>query len=172
MTKDVKETRVYPMEVTAEAIKDLGIDPSKIKCCKIGRKTIRAYEIPVSQELYSELMRPLWKEDKREERKCKYFESKGISEVSVEYIEEEYELDIEDKSKSTEDQIINVELVTALYDALNMLEELDKKIMVLFSMGKSETQIASEVGLSQKGVNKRKHKAFSKLKDLLKSFEN
>jgi len=40
--------------------------------------------------------------------------------------------------------------------------------MELFSIGKSEREIATNVGLSQKAINKRKTKLFSQLRERLK----
>jgi DNA-binding NarL/FixJ family response regulator len=42
--------------------------------------------------------------------------------------------------------------------------------MELFSVGKSEREIASDIGLSQKAINKRKTKLFAQLRERLKDF--
>lgn len=52
------------------------------------------------------------------------------------------------------------ELLSALRKELSALEEVDRKIMELFGEGYSEAAIGKEIGMSQKGVNKRKQKIF------------
>jgi DNA-binding NarL/FixJ family response regulator len=42
--------------------------------------------------------------------------------------------------------------------------------MELFATGMSEREIATDIGLSQKVINKRKAKLFAQLKDRLKDF--
>jgi len=42
--------------------------------------------------------------------------------------------------------------------------------MELFGIGKSEREIAVDIGLSQKAINKRKVKLFAQLRERLKDF--
>jgi len=42
--------------------------------------------------------------------------------------------------------------------------------MELYSIGKSEREIAADIGLSQKAINKLKIKIFSQLQERLKNF--
>jgi hypothetical protein len=57
-----------PMEVTAETIKDFGINPSDVVWTKIGNKRKKVIMISVTKEQYYEYMRPIWREDKRGQR--------------------------------------------------------------------------------------------------------
>lgn len=61
-------------------------------------------------------------------------------------------------------------LLEELYAALDELDPDNRRIMQLFSIGKSERDIAVAVGLSQKAVNKRKNKLFAQLSERLKDY--
>ena len=60
-------------------------------------------------------------------------------------------------------------LLEELAAALDELEPQNKRIAELYGEGMSERQIADEVGLSQKTVNKRKAKIFEQLHQRLKN---
>jgi len=62
------------------------------------------------------------------------------------------------------------ELLAALRRELAQLEELDRTILKMFSQGISEAAIGREVGLSQKGVNKRKHRLLAALRERLEAY--
>lgn len=53
---------------------------------------------------------------------------------------------------------------------MDELEELDRTIMEMYSKNHSEAEIGQAIGMSQKGVNKRKHKVLLKLNTRLKDF--
>lgn len=55
-------------------------------------------------------------------------------------------------------------LLDELRELLDRLEGLDKTIMDMYLDGYSESAIGKEIGMSQKGVNKRKHKVITNLK--------
>lgn len=61
-------------------------------------------------------------------------------------------------------------LFEELYAALEELDPDNRRIMQLFSIGKSEREIAADIGLSQKAVNKRKTKLFAQLRKRLKDY--
>ena len=65
-----RETKQHyiPMEVTAETIKDFCINPEDVVWTRIGNKPKKVIMIPVTEEQYYEYMRPLWREDKRQQR--------------------------------------------------------------------------------------------------------
>lgn len=67
-----KQTYEVPLEVTPEAARDFGIDPSKVRWKLIGNKKFRVVPILATKEVYDEYMRPIWSELKREarERRC------------------------------------------------------------------------------------------------------
>jgi len=61
-------------------------------------------------------------------------------------------------------------LLEELYAALEELDPDSRRIMKLFSIGKSEREIADIIGKSQKAINKRKAKLFTQLRERLKDF--
>ena len=63
--KDENKQYYIPMEVTAETIKDFGIDPADVVWTKIGNRKKRVVMIAATEEQYKAYMRPLWREDKR-----------------------------------------------------------------------------------------------------------
>ena len=62
------------------------------------------------------------------------------------------------------------ELLTALQHELAALKEIDRIILQMFSEGCSERTIGYKVGMSQKGVNKRKHRLLELLREDLKGY--
>lgn len=141
-------------------------------------------EVAVSEEVYLAYKRPAWKEHKRKERErqcrhkksgkcdgdclhCRYKEPrKALS--SEQMIEDGIPLPA--AQFSIEEYIQQKELREALYAAIETLDERDKRIIILFSQGRTEREIAAEMGCPQKTVNNHKHKAFARLKELLKDF--
>lgn len=74
---------------------------------------------------------------------------------------------VSDISASTEDQAMASILRKALKEALNSLDDESYTIidaLILAQDRKSERDLASEFGLSQKAINKRKHKILNHLK--------
>lgn len=150
------------MEVTAETIKDFGINPSDVVWKKIGNKPKRVVMIPVTEEQYYEYMRPLWREDKRQQRQ------EPMASLDKMYEETEYEA--ADTDSDLEADIMKKMLIEELHKALDELEEIDRTIMEMYSNNHSEAEIGQAIGMSQKGVNKRKHKVLLKLNTRLKDF--
>jgi DNA-binding NarL/FixJ family response regulator len=66
--------------------------------------------------------------------------------------------------------VVDKLLLEELFIALKELDAVNRRIMNLFSNGKSEREIASDIGLSQKAINKRKTKLLVQLRECLKSF--
>ena len=62
-------------------------------------------------------------------------------------------------------------MIDELHKALDELEEIDRTIMDMYSHDHSEVEIGQVIGMSQKGVNKRKHKVLLKLNNRLKDFK-
>lgn len=60
-------------------------------------------------------------------------------------------------------------LLKELFAALEELYPENRRIMELFSIGKSERDIAADIGLSQKAINMRKTKLFAHLRERLKN---
>ena len=76
----------------------------------------------------------------------------------------DYGLEIEDTSVNQDKELLLMELK----ELLQTMEELDQQIVELYLNGYSEAAIGVEVGMSQKGVNKRKTKIFDFFKNYLK----
>ena len=144
---------------------------------------IDGQQIPVTEEVYRAYKRPLWAEHKRMERekRCRNADGNRCTE-DCSHCDKQRTGSALSLDKFTEggfdvadptdfDQLIEDELVIdALHVALGELNALDRQIIDLFSIGKSERDIATIVGLSQKGVNKRKTRIFADLRHRLKSF--
>lgn len=151
-----------PMEVTAETIKDFCINPADVVWTRIGNKPKRVVMIPATEEQYKAYMRPLWREDKRQQRQ------EPMASLDKMYEETEYEAA---DTSDLEADIMKAIMIDELRKALDELEEIDRTIMDMYSRGQSEAEIGQAVGMSQRGVNKRKHKVLLKLKSRLKDYE-
>lgn len=148
-----------PMEVTAETIKDFGINPADVVWTRIGNKPKRVVMIPATEEQYYEYMRPLWREDKRQQRREPM--------VSLDKLYDKVSYEVSDDT-NVEEIYMKKFLIAELHKALDELDDIDRIIMDSFSNGGTESEIGKVIGMSQKGVNKRKHKILGKLKDRLK----
>ena len=160
--KDENKQYNIPMEVTAETIKDFGIDPADVVWTKIGNRKKRVVMIAATEEQYKAYMRPLWREDKRQQRQ------EPMASLDKMYEETEYEAA---DTSDLEADIMKAIMIDELRKALDELEEIDRTIMDMYSRGQSEAEIGQAVGMSQRGVNKRKHKVLLKLKSRLKDYE-
>lgn len=162
LQKNYENKQYYiPMEVTPETIKDFGINPADVVWAKIGNRKKRVIMIPATEEQYKEYMRPLWREDKRQQRQ------EPMASLDKMYEETEYEAA---DTSDLEADLMKEILIDELRMALDELEEIDRTIMDMYSRGKSEAEIGQAVGMSQRGVNKRKHKVLLKLKIRLKDY--
>lgn len=158
------ESKQYyiPMEVTAETIKDFGINPADVVWSRIGNKPKRVIMIPVSEEQYKAYMRPLWREDKRQQRQ------EPLASLDKMYEETEYEAA---DTSDLEEDIMKKIMIDELYTALDELEELDRTIMEMYSTNHSEAEIGQAVGMSQRGVGKRKQRILLKLRTRLQDYK-
>lgn len=144
---------------------------------------IDGQQVPVAEEVYRAYKRPLWAEHKRRERATRCRNSNGnrcmddCSQCSRQRTGGVLSLgkltedgfDIADPIDFTQ-LIENQEAIEALHIALDELDPLDRQIVDFFSAGKSERDIAAVVGMSQKGVHRRKARIFADLRERLKSF--
>lgn len=151
-----------PREVTTETIKEFGIKPEDVQWTKIGNKPVKVIMVPSTKEQYYEYMRPLWREDKRQQRQ--------ESMASLDKLYEETEYEISDKNTNIEEMLTKKFLIKELHKALNELEEIDRIIMKMYSRNCTETEIGQAVGMSQRGVGKRKQRILLKLRTRLEDF--
>lgn len=151
-----------PMEVTVETIKDFGINPADVVWTRIGNKPKRVIMVPVTEEQYYEYMRPLWREDKRQQRQ------EPMASLDKMYEETEYEAA---DTSDLEANVMKEIMIEELHKALNELEEIDRVIMEMYSTNRSELEIGQAVGMSQRGVGKRKQRILLKLRSRLKDYK-
>lgn len=158
-----EEKQYYiPMEVTSETIKDFGINSADVVWSRIGNKPKKVILIPVTEEQYYEYMRPLWREDKRQQRQ------EPLASLDKMYEETEYEAaDISDLEANVMKKI----MIEELHKALDELEEIDRTIMEMYSTNHSEAEIGQAVGMSQRGVGKRKQRILLKLRTRLQDYK-
>lgn len=158
------ESKQYyiPMEVTAETIKDFGINPADVEWTRIGHRKVRVIMVPTTKEQYYEYMRPLWREDKRQQRQ------EPLPSLDKMYEETEYETA---NTSDLETEIMKKIMIDELQKALDELEEIDRTIMDMYSHDHSEAEIGQVIGMSQRGVGKRKQRILMKLNSRLKDFK-
>ena len=158
-----KQKQYYiPLELTPETVITEEYKNCEVRWSKIGCRKVRTILIPATKEQYYEFMRPLWREDKRQQRH-------GTDEVSVDKVRDDYELEMPDDF-NLEEAVVKKELLAALRHELAALQDIDRIILMMIAGGASETATGKAVGLSQKGVNKRKHKLYALLREHLKDF--
>lgn len=151
-----------PLEITPETIITEEYKDSEIHWSRIGNRRVRTILIPATEAQYREYMRPLWREDKRQQRH-------GADEISVDKARDDYELEVPDDF-NLEETILEGELLAALRHELEAMQDIDRTILMMTAGGSSEAATGKAVGLSQKAVNKRKHKLYALLKEHLKDF--
>ena len=97
----------------------------------------------------------------------------GISEISLNTLISIDEKELEmtdvfiDENSNTEDYIEEKEEYETLYNALGLLDKDEYELIYLLFLAKNpltERQVAEKLGLSQKGINKRKTKILKKIK--------
>jgi len=154
---------------------------------------IDGQQIPASEEVYRAYKRPAWAERKRKEREMRCLDkignrcTKSCRECDLERAEKglppiERISSVLSLDKFTEDGFESADVVDVaefvadkllleeLFASLEGLDPENRRIMELFSIGKSERDIAADIGISQKAINKRKTKLFAQLRDCLKDF--
>lgn len=157
------EKRFYiPLELTPETVITEEYKDSEVRWSKIGCRKVRTILIPANKEQYYEFMRPLWREDKRQQRH-------GADEISADKAQDDYELEVPDDF-NLEEEVVKEELLAVLRHELAALQDIDRTILLMIADGASEAATGKAVGLSQKAVNKRKHKLYALLKEHLKDF--
>lgn len=144
---------------------------------------LNGQKIEVTEEVYRAYKRPAWAEGKRREREKRCFDEKGCrclkdcsacprqrtgTVLSLEGLFEDHGYQIADPV-DIEELITDQLLLEELFAALEELDPDNRRIMELFSRGQSEREIAADIGLSQKAVNKRKAKLLKELRVRLKN---
>jgi len=123
---------------------------------------IRGKRIPVSEEVYRAFKRPAWVERKRRM-------VRADRELSFEvFVEDGFDIPADDPPV---EKIVTDRLqLDMLMSALSSLTADERNLIdALFFKGKSEREVASESGISQQAVHKKKRRILEKLKHLLVS---
>ena len=182
----VKQQYFIPLEVKEETIITKEFEDAPRTWSKIGNRRVRTILIPATKEQYEAYMRPEWKEDKRQQRLAEKRRKREKAQeehrvapsaqgwdtaVSFEQLcEREYGFREETGQTGLDEILEKEELLAALRRELAKLEKLDRIILQMAMSGISEAAIGREVGLSQKGVNKRKHRLLEQLRERLKDY--
>ena len=148
--------------------------------------------VEVSEEIYYEYYRPIWRERKRSQSSgrcvcpgaelwkcdgvcqgCEYYATGNQTSLDV-------ELDgqdgvtlgdvLPDLGLAPNELVEKRELYTALHKALSQLTPLQKSICEYIMVGKTEREIAKLISKPQSTVNYQKNKALDQLRKVLKNF--
>ena len=182
----VKQQYYIPLEVKEGTIITKEFENAPQQWLKIGNRLVRAILIPATKEQYEAYMRPIWREDKRQQRLAEKRKKREKAQeehrydpsvqgwdtpVSFEQLcETEYGFMDETGQDSLDEILVKEELLKVLREELAKLEEVDRTILNMASNGISEVDFGREVGLSQKGVNKRKHNLLEQLREQMKDY--
>ena len=182
----VKQQYFIPLEVKEGTIITKEFENAPRTWSKIGNRKVRTILVPATEEQYKAYMQPEWKEDKRQQRladkrkkrekaQAEHRDDPSVkgwdTPVSFEQLcETEYGFMDETGQDSLDEILVKEELLKVLREELAKLEEVDRTILNMASNGISEVDIGREVGLSQKGVNKRKHKLLEQLREQMKDY--
>ena len=134
--------------------------------------------IIVDEAVYRTVKQAEWREAKRDERNKKANELSeektadgnvkvsAHNEISVGDFYDNAKI-VNQLSESPEEHLINQERMDALYEVLATLSAQDREIITLFSLKYTDSKIGEHIGMSQRGVNKRKKAILAQMKTLL-----
>ena len=169
-------------------IRDTGMDElvqrkaAGEKFLKVLGQTIYAL---VNAEQYSAIMRPIWREDKREKRGqyciyegkpcCANRSCDGCSHPVYRTISLERAVEVNDPALPVHEDVADTaareERNRSLYEALAKLDPIDHEILIRRAAGQSEREIAAAVGFkSKESIRKRMNKFMPGLQAQLKDF--
>ena len=167
--------KIIELEVSDKIIKDFGIDPKDIRVLKHGSKFVKCILVDVSEEVYKEYMKPIWKEQKRIQRAYKNLEKlqdeeriKTATEKNVNYVQagsletgfiktKEYglplsldtaeeEYDFEVASIQNIEDIVTYKLLEeAFLEVISEFSERDKKVLKLLFLYEMKEREVAEV---------------------------
>lgn len=141
----------------------------------------------VTGDVYRAYLRPLWRENKRAQRLVENRKKRELAQAECRVDKTIKEMDnavsfddLDENEYRFKDKLLTPSLETiaekeeqkkALHKELARLKDIvDRTILEMFSYGYSEAEIGRAVGLSQKAVNKRKHRLFDSLRERLKDY--
>lgn len=92
--------------------------------------------------------------------------------VSLEFMNEEYEYEfVDENTDSAEDAAIKQAYSDALQYELSNLDEMDRKIIELFSCGRSDFEIAEELHSKKSTIQYKRNRIIEHLREKLKNFK-
>ena len=200
MANSEKKYRV-PVEMDKQRAAQIGIDPSEITYIMLEGKRTPVYFAEIDDEqLYREMMRPIWKAEKalQRSRKCAVGNENGKlircegncsacphaksgTPISLEALEEtggfrnmqdgvRRQQDSATYTASPAEIVEKAMLRKALWKHIGELSEENQIIITMFSEGATEAEIARAVGMKQTTVSYRKRQILKNLKKLLEDF--
>ena len=155
--------------------------------------TVNERNVPVSEKVFKEYYNSIAKErmkrirrskcmidngkgglrlcDKSSCGECPHKRSGGT--VSLDYLHDEFDYEVEDKSENVVEQINKEETASAVRKALSELSEIDRTIAIMALQEEfSEAKVAELLNISQPAVHQRKVKIIGTLREKLKDFRN
>lgn len=134
----------------------------------------------VHKAIYQAIKQPEWREAKQKSRNQRGMEKMETKSKGKKQIRKIVEISVGDyyeclqyeaaEGDSPEELLCKKERLSELYDALDTLTERDREIMELFSRQYVDAEIGKKIGMSQRGVNKRKKAILVKLCEILEKF--
>lgn len=131
----------------------------------------------VHKDIYQAIKQPEWREAKQKSRNQRAIEKMETKSKEKKQIGTLVEISVGDyyeclqyevaEGDSPEELLCKKERLAELYDALGTLSERDREIIDLFSKNYVDAEIGKKIGMSQRGVNKRKKAIFIKLREIL-----
>ncbi len=131
----------------------------------------------VHKDIYQAIKQPEWREAKQKSRNQRSIEKMETKSKEKTKIRTLVEISVGDyyeclqyeaaEGDSPEELLCKKERLAELYDALDTLSERDREIMELFSNQYLDAEIGKKIGMSQRGVNKRKKAILVKLREIL-----
>lgn len=144
------------------------------------------YRIPDFRNIYPEASEEIIEVLRRSERKMQYQEydlknenykvnQKNEKAICIPSREDSLERLLElgcqfiKEQLSVEEEVIRIVMYEKLHDAIQGLEKEERELIINFYYrGQSDREIALQLGISQKAVNKRRHKILMKLRLIIK----
>lgn len=129
------------------------------------------YFISIKGELH-ETTYEIYKVFKGMKRREKYLQERSkINEISFDFLSEmEYPIELElfNKPKQVEEEIITKCLIEQMLSIIPLLNESEKWIIEqLFFMGKSEVEVSKESGMARTTIQSRKYTVLKKMRKLM-----
>ena len=157
----------------------------RMKKEKFLKLTGKPIYVSVDAEMYNNVMRPIWAEKKREQRRlkciykgkrfCKRCNCDGCTSTiyaveSIDAMEENGGIGLP-CMEDVRDVVLHKELYAALCDEIQQCDDVDQQIIFLKANGKSEREIASELNFKSKtSVVKRWEKIRARLRQRIENF--